>query len=341
MKNTITTLLLSFSVLFGFNQIIVTNNNFIQIGDTIQGYTTTTGVPSPGSSGANQVWNFSSNTATPNSPTIYVDPITTPYASQFPSSNLASVIQGTYNYEEQSGQDWLFLGLRGTSFTPGDYYFTYQPPHYVARFPIQYQDTYTQNYVKHYFLLGNTSTYDSIVADYQTQIVSNVDGWGTLMTPSGSYQALREYRDETDVITQLMYKNGAVISNTTYTINVDSYYWWSENVTIKHPIAIHNTSSTGTGGSSSWNYYDIGLQAPVGISDISDFEISVFPNPTRGEFFIESNSPFELIVYDHLGKTIPFERYGKQYQITNENPGVYFLKITTVEETYTKKLILH
>jgi hypothetical protein len=324
-----------------YGQIIVTNSNFVQVGDSITAYQTTNLVPNQGGSGPNQIWDFSNDVAPFSGVTPYIDPSNTPFASQFPQANLASVVQGTYNYEENAGQNWLFHGIRGTSFTPGDYYFEYTPAHYNAKFPINYQDSYSHSYVKHYFLLGNTSSYDSLVADYQAQITSTVDGWGILKTPISNYQALREFRQETDVITQNMFKNGAVINNTTYTIFVDGYYWWSEDVDIKYPIAIHNTSGTSTSSSSSWNYYDIEPVAPTLVDGFSSELFNIFPNPSNGMMNIQTPwGSFLLEVLDFQGKRVFVSNFKNGSFDIELSDGFYFFKLTNADEVRVEKVVI-
>jgi hypothetical protein len=131
------------------------------------------GASDPTPDGANVTWDFSSATLQMNVGTLsWVDPASTPYASTYPTSNLAqqlAIPTGTvYNYFNlQTTQlDQLADEVGGTS--PS----VYTDPKTVLQFPLEYQDSYVDNF-----------TDDGVPASYTRAYT----GYGTVILPTGTY----------------------------------------------------------------------------------------------------------------------------------------------------------
>ena len=111
----------------------------------------TTGVV-PGAGGMGVVWTFSSLTTTTTVPTateLYLNPSTTTYGSNFPSSNMASVAPSagnSYKYYKFSTDSVTQLGAY-TGATNCNYP-VWDPFKYTVC-PFNYGDTYTDHYNSH------------------------------------------------------------------------------------------------------------------------------------------------------------------------------------------------
>lgn len=134
---------------------------------------TDAGTADPTADGANVTWDFSSITLQMNVGTAsFVDPASTPYASSYPTSNLAQVVTtplGTsYNYFllTASSLDMLAEDVGGTS--PQ----TYTDPKTPLQFPLAYQDSYVDNYTSG----GSSGTVTRVYSAY-----------GTVILPTGTY----------------------------------------------------------------------------------------------------------------------------------------------------------
>lgn len=83
---------------------------------------------------------------------------------------------------------------------------------------------------------------------------------------------------------------------------------------------------------------------PVAIAEINSEDlISVFPNPSKGEIFIENKlgEPVELIISDLLGNVV-FESEAFEGGVINLDvpAGVYFMRLKIEGRAYNKKLII-
>lgn len=83
---------------------------------------------------------------------------------------------------------------------------------------------------------------------------------------------------------------------------------------------------------------------PVSITEyaVESSEPLVFPNPARNEFQIRSSEPIKFLsMTDAAGRTLFFSKESATAISISENtPGVYFVKIQTSKGTYTRKLII-
>ncbi len=76
--------------------------------------------------------------------------------------------------------------------------------------------------------------------------------------------------------------------------------------------------------------------------DSKDFFLTVYPNPTNGNFYIECDQAFKIELSDPLGRTVLSAAYEPGKQLINiddlENE-IYFLKLITNDYTGTKRLV--
>ena len=80
------------------------------------------------------------------------------------------------------------------------------------------------------------------------------------------------------------------------------------------------------------------------ISFNRDNPIDIYPNPSSGYINISSNEIIESIsIIDFFGKIVLVdENYdGNQINIKELKNGIYIAKISTLQNTYTKKIIIN
>ncbi|RLD29098.1 MAG: hypothetical protein DRI75_04425, partial [Bacteroidetes bacterium] len=101
-------------------------------------------------------------------------------------------------------------------------------------------------------------------------------------------------------------------------------------------------------GTTSMTDYDTsGCALSVGENELSSV-ITVFPNPTNGEFYI-SNASFinleKVVIYDISGRLISKHDISntsriKTIPLNNVSKGMYFVSIYSENAVVTKKIIL-
>ena len=200
------------SVQFCFSQILISKETLpTNLGTRLVSLHDTTehAIVNVGSLGENQTWNFTQPISGIEITTEVVDLNSTPFASDFPSSNwvikysnglldmiysdIFPQIKGdVYFYQELTEADVKILGTGFvSSFVSGAALFN--PPNVILELvPTQYQDTWVTNsnftISKDTTILGVPGTFALTVHD---TAYSFIDAWGKVTIPLGTFDCLR------------------------------------------------------------------------------------------------------------------------------------------------------
>ncbi|MCD6556846.1 MAG: T9SS type A sorting domain-containing protein, partial [Bacteroidales bacterium] len=98
-------------------------------------------------------------------------------------------------------------------------------------------------------------------------------------------------------------------------LNAWNWYWAVDNVTV-----------TGT--------------SAIGIKDVSAQGIKVFPNPSNGVFNINVENNYNLEVFDITGRVINSRTLTGNTSIELNTAGIYFLRFSNENGSYTQKVIV-
>jgi hypothetical protein len=105
------------------------------------------------------------------------------------------------------------------------------------------------------------------------------------------------------------------------------------------------------GSSSAWSKMEFALAnvfevdtASVGYENkIQEYDISIYPNPTRGRLYIQVNTPSKISLFSLNGKQIKEIDNIKsemELDISENKPGVYFLRIESQFNVSVRKVVL-
>lgn len=270
--------------------------------------TLTTGM-TVGASGTGQTWDFS-NLANHGSFDLEFEFASwTPYQADFPTSN-AAINNGNSNYvfftHNNTGfySDGIVEDVDGNGSQDK---FRYDDNLKRVQFPITYNDTFSD--VAHGLLrlpggTVNGQNYDS--AHYQSYVttIAHVESAGSITIPMGTYDALRaKIQTETkDSIFAFVLGQKILFQEIAFT----SYEleWYSDHADIGGILMTAQTDAT---FSNLEGAEYVAAPRGVGITEVNDFEIKSFPNPTSGTFVISSNdSEFsaDLELFDIAGKLV-------------------------------------
>ena len=175
--------------------------------------------------------------------------------------------------------------------------------------------------------------------------MNHVDGWGTLITPYGTFSVLRQksevYEYDSIYIDSLGF--GVPVTR-----NYTEYKWLAKGMKI--PVLQVNDNFGGLVA----KYIDSVAGDPVGIAfhNESD-EIAIFPNPVSKQLFIqfsiENSSIVEVTLYNMQGiKVHSFQEkqlFPGKSQITLNleelklESGNYFIEARVGDKIYSKKII--
>lgn len=215
-------------------QITVTDADMGSVGSTIEilNDTTVTGLSVGNASTTISFWNFTSLQIDTKDTLEFVSPVGTPGAALFPSTNVAIYDGENYTYVKKTASelavdgtfgDFLNLGIS----VPADL----KPDLKLMEFPATLGTSFSGVSVLDSTVLNTFGLplFDSLRVKRITDYSSDIDAYGTLNTPSGTYNTLREYRVETAVDSLWGYSTFTGWSLVSNTVETTHMYKWIAN----------------------------------------------------------------------------------------------------------------
>jgi hypothetical protein len=282
MKTKIILLLLAALPLCTKAQITISNGDMYYNGDAIQMQNADPDSFNAGGSGADQIWNFNTIASNGSQTSFTVQNNNT---SSFPNANIVlTYSNGVSQYIKETSTDSYIMGLGSATNADSE---DYNNGIHIDERPFAYMNNYLDSY------LVITPTMHG-----EGYITVNVDAYGTLILPSGSYTVLRIKRtiQETDTSASNL---GDVFSNTTR-----SYLWFDANnsAPLLRIDSVYNSQlATNT---PTIEY----LANPTGIKTVSNGKgnfSAAFDNSelvVNGSF--EQNNNYKIAVYDIAGQQV-------------------------------------
>ncbi len=333
-------------VFFAFSinaQISVSSTDVVDIGAiSFRGYDT---IPDasimPGNAGANQSWDFSALVAHNHDTLSFVDPATTPYDANISGDNTAVYMANDdiWAYFNKNTADLQVMGFVGDIFGTGAVTTVqFNPSETLIKFPANYQD-----------VLVDTSSLELIIDTIKvvqtTYKTVDIDAWGSIVIPLGTYDALRFNitKIENQDIYLDVFGNWVLIQSQVDTVY--SYEWWSNDVNIGLPLV-----------SFDWNVDSMAIDGDVEFAEfvnnvsaqnINNFSenVSVFPNPVQDVLHISGDVVSVEIININGEKIYSMEfvdTNNKTIDMGNNPKGIYLLRLKTKDnKIITKKLILN
>ncbi len=307
MKKITITLLIIFSAVFTQAQITITNSDFAPAGTTIVQINDTMPDASivPGNPGSNKSWDFSAlhkNTYD----TIFAElPSATPYGDKFPDANytLKRITNNDtmYAYMIKNEDVLSNIGIAGTmgdSSTP--IAFDIIPQNIIIDFPMQYGNHSDENYYYEITVVSPAPGPDSIKMKYSTVKTVDVDAWGNITIPSGTYNTLRTktVSFETDSTWILMFGVwNFIMSDTSTTV---SYDWYTNEVSPGFTLMSMDYNDSVVSNVTFLN------GVPVGIKQNKLNTIAIYPNPAKEIVVFRLNEYVNgnMNIYNNLGRKI-------------------------------------
>lgn len=202
--------------------------------------------------------------------------------------------------------------------------------------PLNYTDAYTS---RGYTYIDLNPAADIKWIQYRERN-SVVDGWGSVITPLGTFNALRIRHDitESDSIYQTFFGNGTWIAPPTFTTT--QYEWWTTGK--KEYLLRATVGGFGQNPQSTIEYQDsyLGLDASL---TATDFSIDFYPNPAAEWCFFKSAMPFDHIEIQNLNGQVVLQHQNAAMQgyfdISALPTGTYTISVHTAKSILRKKLV--
>lgn len=316
-----------------FAQITITEWDIIGYGEFIDRATDTMPTISHGLGGADQTWNYSTG-LTPHltenfgfgSASWY------PGYSEFPDANLGSYnsADGSTVFINKHTDAIDLLGFYGDiAGTGNDEAIVFDPYERLISFPSTYETEFFNSYTFTLTIDGAAFSVDSVVIESSTDKTSNIDAWGEITTPLGTFETIRQYtyKATTNVINA--YLMGASVFNDTEVIEEHIYSFWTNDANSRF-IVLEYT-------------YDPNLdeiteatwQTSSPILSVEENTLSakhVYPNPASETLFIEfaEDGVYDYEIVDALGRTVKtgeFSDAKNSLSVIDLENGIYSLHL--------------
>lgn len=340
-------------------QITINQSHVVGIGDAVEQAVDTLGntVANIGPSGANQTWSFTSMTEHETDTLFFENSSTYPGASNFPTSNI-----GVRSSMDDSS--WTFLNknssglfIEGQSGYQQAQLISLSYPGTIITFPSTMGTNYSGNWWGIIFqqFVGQSGI-DSIRLTRGASTTSNIDAWGNVTTPFGTFASLRQNITDINIDTIWLYQSGAwnVIDPFTAALlgldpitndTINTARWWTDDANSKFPLLEMEYENNG-------NVYRVAWQknSPfVGVKEMNAKPMfSLYPNPAKDMINIATDKIDHSIIsiIDITGKevkSIDFNTSNISLDISDLDAGVYFYSVrnrATGKVTQTNKFIV-
>ena len=345
MKSLKLLILFLFVISFSNAQITINSNDLISIGDTlIQGEDDNITSFLTGGTGE-QTWDFSGMTADSQDTLIFIALADAPFASAFPDAELVLEIlqdnNGTpdtmFMYIDHEPGYLHILGMSAAQYNAVHSY----PYQNIMPFPVTYGDEFYSVYMS---LIKYYNGTDSIMHKQYAKDTVNVNAYGDVILPSGTFNSLRFYHNvyRTDSIFIKTGTDWIFVNSNEYPS--DYYEWWTNDPTVKMKIAELQTDEQGnvTGGNFMKNVFLHNTSVKNIDKNFSDI---IILNIGNGEIAVK-NIPKgykRLCIYDVSGKEIYSESiYSGKDEISVRHliPGIYIVSVFSEKGKIAKKIVI-
>jgi hypothetical protein len=311
-------------------QITITSSDFVSEGKQFTMVSSNPGNYMPGGTGS-QTWDFSA--LTNDGETLYdvQQPAWTPFASSYPTANMAFQIGTDYQYLKIDGTGVIGLGQTGFG---GN--IPLNPAEKMLTFPTTLNTTFNATSKFKFQIDTNVAqtfgTIDSIRIVGTRVKTSLCDAYGNITTPAGTFPSLRvkETVIETDSIfaklvtllgsTWISLPAGFGIPNPIVD-TTESYTWYGNNTGFKILSFSYDTAASGI----EWLK---ALPVASGLQSISNgFSGKVYPSPATTELFVNASGISNIDIYSLDGALVKSEKInsGNATNIEDLSNGNYLV----------------
>lgn len=330
-------------------QISISISDFPHAGMLVARTQDTTSSVLAGPAGPNQVWDFSNLVTSFIDSTLYMMPDGVPGSQNHPGANLvekdmnaSANFEGAFNYIYYDSQvdGWYNLGqeLRITFWGfEFNYHMFVNPPSLILPLPCFYGLTNTMDfdwdtYSSGWYAGGQTDTSRVVSNMHVTQ---EADAWGTIITPEGSYDALRVHEHIKILDSIYEYNAGSWIFQDTSQSEWSDWRWYANGI---GEVGFLRES----GGKSGRGFTFFKSSTLVGLDEsIENHELTLYPVPAHDKLYIESQKPINKVeVFDYYGNQLYIAFNSDPISLTDLPGGIYFLRAYSNGDVIVKKFIV-
>lgn len=312
MRNVYLLFFLSFLYVGANAQYTITASNNPVVGETATVYRADTTHVLPGSTGANQSWNFTGIVVQTTATAVnssYVATSAAPNYTAFPGATIAQTDgSGAYSMWQYTTSGGYLLGFTTPSLTV-----SYSNPETLYTIPFTYGFTSNDNF-------AGTFTVSGLPVARNGSVTTIGEGYGTLLMPHG-----QTYNNVLKI--KLQQTTVDVVSAINYTsTEVSDTYIFISSASKNALLSIANKTTTTTYTSTTVSKdktVEVNSITIVGVKENKkEANFSIYPNPTSTAevslfYVIAKPENYEVSVLNPVGQVV------RSYSIGNQAPGMY------------------
>jgi hypothetical protein len=262
----------------------------------------------------------------------------------FPNANFGAEDEGTSIFFRKNNEGFDLMGVYGDVMETGESMpITFSPYQRQIAFPMTYGQTW-QNTSALQITITDLEEFgdvgDSLVVTVTTYRTGNVDGWGTLNTPLGTFDALRLHTQDSIVESVVVYAFGFPIFNESETTFENSYSFISNSLNSKYILVQYSYDpELELMSNVQWQ-----MTTPVLASEdnASKVQPEIYPNPTTDSFKISNLAIGDKISIlasnGQLVSSFKVSSSDMDFDVSNLSSGNYVVFIQGKTNVSAKKL---
>jgi hypothetical protein len=317
-------------------QITLLSTDMTVVGDVVIRHNDTIPTYGPGGAGANQIWDFSSAIIDTTNTTTVVTVASTPFSSAFSSSNYAMTGgTGSYLYFTHTANAMTTTGAAGDLLGNGQQISSpFSDPLVLHQFPRTFGSRFNDTYA--FITEANGAGLPTPIPVYRVKLThtghvyDTTDAYGTLITPTGTYDALRvKSVDFTHDILEyklFSFSAWAVLSDK---LDTSVTYTWHSKL---EKLAIAEYAYDSIDNPARFTFSTVPPPLTTDIDDRgSEVGFKVFPSPATDRIWIAAsdvqlgNTNAEIFTLD--GRMILTQQViGNSIDISTLHTGMYMLR---------------
>lgn len=252
-------------------------------------------------------------------------------------SNIVDLpVEEIYRFYRKTNQEMTVVGLSiaAAGFAVGKRADTIE---IAYKFPMTFGQTYSS---KGYVNLDFSAFAPFALKQYR-QRDSEVDGWGTIITPYGSFDCLRIHHIIQELDSILIDLGEGPQWTPVDIPTIHEYEWWTKDQ--KGPILKAKANEIfGFPIVNEIQFRDkYRPELNVGLEELNASQFQIYPNPSKDFFSIRSTEDIEHIeITNPIGQVVMHSQQVQNIDVTQFTQGIYFLKITTTKgQIYSTRIL--
>ncbi|MBI4929805.1 MAG: T9SS type A sorting domain-containing protein [Bacteroidetes bacterium] len=304
---------------------------------------TVPGSINPGPAGASQTWVFTTLVPSTVDTLTFTNPAWLPNGVNFPNSNLAIInsTDASELYLENIATGLFVDGVYADPFGQGAMAIQFNPREQLAGFNATYNSTFQNTSMIDTAIGVSYPGFDSARVKQVKYKDNKTDGWGSIQTPLGTYNCLRNREKVITIDTIWIHVPAPPPTWYVYSVTNDTVWhfsWWANGVGF--PLLEFDSTHADTIQNIQWLKT---LPVIGGVNETSQLGgVNAYPNPSSGKFILEGRG--EACIYNCIGEKVystTSRNEKREIDLSAQPEGIYFVRMLNEKGASVKKIIIN